>query len=518
MPPHRRPVQMEEPPADWTPSQAVPEPVINRPYEKPQKYWRYNKDGSPTVVPERRRASYWYQTKRTGSAQQTLFMEEEADDLPLVNRLRDDVERWRESGYRGASAVTRDLLAHWWNPDRARRLFFCQLEAAETVIYLLEMTFPGRLGATGFKSFKVSPADIERLVKGEKPEFEELTGDFYPALIDPPADGDSLPLRRVGCKMATGSGKTVVMAMLITWAFCNRGRNPATLTFPRGVLICAPNLTIRERLQVLRPEHPFNYYDLFDIVPSKYRELMGTGRVLVTNWHAFAPKSEHREGDATYRVVNKGEETPEAFAKDRLGDLANRAPILVLNDEGHHCWRPKVEKPETRGLTKEERDALEKEVEEARVWLAGLDRINNAGLAGEKTPSILACVDLSATPFYLDNSGYPAGSPFPWLVSDFGLVDAIEAGIVKVPRLPVRDDTGKKDEVGRPDPKYYRLWRHIDDHLGSGDRLSNGRPKPDAVYREAEGALIMLYVQWKKMFEEISDKSVGREAIPPVMI
>src|SRR5262249_52389759 len=322
----------------------------------------------------------------------------------------------------------------------------------------------------------------------------------------------------VGCKMATGSGKTVVMAMLITWAFCNRGRNPATLTFPRGVLICAPNLTIRERLQVLRPEHPFNYYDLFDIVPSKYRELMSSGRVLVTNWHAFAPKSEHREGDATYRVVNKGEETPEAFAKDRLGDLANRAPILVLNDEGHHCWRPKVEKPETRGLMKEERDALEEEVEEARIWLAGLDRINNAGLAGDKTQSILACMDLSATPFYLDNSGYSAGSPFPWLVSDFGLVDAIEAGIVKVPRLPVREDTAKKDEVGRPDPKYYRLWRHIDDQLGSGDRLSNGRPKPDAVYREAEGALIMLYVQWKKMFEEIRDKSVGREAIPPVMI
>jgi len=519
LPPRRRPPQVEEPPADWTPTQAVPDPVINKPYEEPKQHWRYGKDGVPSIVAERRRASYWYKTNRTGAAQQDLLAEEESDDLPLVNRLREDVRRWRESAYRGASSVTRDLFAHWSNPERApRRLFFCQLEAAETIIYLLEIALPGRLGATGFRQFRVPPSDFERLFRGEKPAFEELVGEFYPRLIDLPGDAGLLPLRRLGCKMATGSGKTVVMAMLIAWAFCNRGRNPATTTFPSGVIICAPNLTVKERLQVLRPENPFNYYDEFDIVPTKYREIMGAGRVLVTNWHGFKSKSEHKEGDATYRVVNKGEETAEAFTKDRLGELANRVPILVLNDEGHHCWRPKSETLDASGLTKEEKDALKEEVEEARVWLAGLDRINNAGLAGEKTPCVLSCVDLSATPFYLDNSGYPPGSPFPWLVSDFGLVDAIEAGIVKIPRLPVRDDTAAKDEVGRPDPKYYRLWRHIDDHLGDRDRLTNGRPKPEAVYREAEGAALTLYSQWKQTFDEVRAKSIGREAIPPVMI
>ncbi len=521
MPPRRRPppLRTEEPPTDWTPTQAVPDPVINKPYEEPRRHWHYSKYGVPSIVGERRRASYWYKTGRTGAAQQDLLAEEESDDLPLVNRLRDDVKRWRDSGYRGVSAVTRELFAHWRNPERAPgRLFFCQVEAAETIIYILEIAFPGRLGATGFKTFKVAPVDFERLLRGEKPDFEELVGDFYPRLIDPPAGSDLLPLRRLGCKMATGSGKTVVMAMLVAWAFCNRGRNPATLSFPSGVLICAPNLTVKERLQVLRPDSAGNYYDEFDIVPAKYRELMMAGRVLVTNWHGFAPKSEHKEGDATYRVVNKGEETPEAFAKDRLGDLASRVPILVLNDEGHHCWRPKPETAEARGLTKEERESLKEEMEEARVWLAGLDRINNSGLAGDKVSSVVACVDLSATPFYLDNSGYPPGSPFPWLVSDFGLVDAIEAGIVKVPRLPVRDDTAAKDEAGRPDPKYYRLWRHIDDQLRDRDRLTNGRPKPDAVYREAEGALLTLYGQWKRTLEEIQAKAVGREAIPPVMI
>jgi len=520
VPPRRPPPpRIEEPPADWTPTQAVPDPVINKPYEEPERHWRYGKDGVPSIVAERRRASYWYKNNRTGAAQQDLLADEESDDLPLVNRLRDDVKRWRETGYRGASGVTRDLLAHWRNPERApRRLFFCQLEAAETIIYLLEMAFPGRLGATGFKTFRVSPSDFDCLLNGEKPAFEEVAGEFYPRLVDPAPEAGLLPLRRLGCKMATGSGKTVVMAMVVAWAFCNRGRNPATTTFPSGVLICAPNLTVKERLQVLRPEDPFNYYDEFDVVPAKYRELMGAGRVLVTNWHGFAPKSEHKEGDATYRVVNKGEETPEAFTKDRLGDLANRVPILVLNDEGHHCWRPKSETIDARGLTKEEKEALKEEVEEARVWLAGLDRINNAGLAGATAPCILSCVDLSATPFYLDNSGYPSGSPFPWLVSDFGLVDAIEAGIVKIPRLPVRDDTAAKDEVGRPDPKYYRLWRHIDDHLGDRDRLTNGRPKPEAVYREAEGAALMLYGQWKHTFDEVRSKAISREAIPPVMI
>src|SRR5207247_5350618 len=134
--------------------------------------------------------------------------------------------------------------------------------------------------------------------------------------------------------------------------------SPASTTFTSGVLICAPHLTRKERLQVLRPENSFNYYDEFDIVPAKYRELMGAGRVLVTNWHGFAPKSEYREGDATYRVVNKGDETPEAFTKDRLGDLANRVPILVLNDEGHHSWLSKSEPIDARSLTQEKQDVL----------------------------------------------------------------------------------------------------------------------------------------------------------------
>lgn len=521
----KKPPQDEVPPDDWVPTQAVPDPIINNPYREPRAYWKYSSAGEPQQIPGRRPAMYFYKSKKLAGGQTDAFAMEEQDELPLVNRLREDVKRWRESGYRGASQVTKELLRHWGRDDLPRPLFFCQREAAETVIYLLEIAIPGRLSSTQFKRFGVEHADLEKLLAGAMPDFDgEVSEGFFPRLIDSPADEGLLPLRRLGCKMATGSGKTVVMAMLIAWAFCNRGRNPGTRLYPNAVLVCAPNLTVKQRLQVLRPEAHDNFYDEFDIVPAKYRDLMGAGKVLVTNWHGFAPKSEHSEGGASYAVVQKGEETPEAFAKDRLGDLASRAPILVLNDEGHHCWRPNPakkaeewEKDAEKGKTGEEKAALRDEAEEARVWLAGLDKLNNSGLAGDSQPAVMAAIDLSATPFYLSNSGYPEGSPFPWLVSDFGLVDAIESGIVKVPRLPVEDDTTTKDEVGRPDPKFYRLWEHVRGALKPVDKVGK-RPKPEAVYREAESALATLSAQWKTQFDEVRSKAVGESVIPPVMI
>ena len=177
------------------------------------------------------------------------------------------------------------------------------------------------------------------MLRGDKPRFYTADGDYFPTLVDPSPDATQIALRRLGCKMATGSGKTVVMSMLISWAFCNRGVNPESTEFPNGVLVVCPNLTVKERLQVLRPENAENYYAEFDIVPVKYRPLMQKGKVLVTNWHPFNPRSEHEEGGKTYAVVNKGPETPESFARWVLGELYDRMPIMVLNDEGHHCWR-----------------------------------------------------------------------------------------------------------------------------------------------------------------------------------
>jgi type III restriction enzyme len=519
-----RPSTTQEPPKEWTPVQAAPDPILNNPYEEPSQHWSYT-GGVPSKTPGRRPASYWFKTTKTGTTQEKLFAEEERDELPLVNKLRVDVSNWRRSNYRGASKVTQELFAYWFNQDRPRPLFFCQREAVETIVYLLEMSLPGRLTATGYRKFEVNAEALTKLRRGEN-AFSELTEKkYYPRLIDTPADASALPLTRLGCKMATGSGKTIVMGMLVAWAFCNRGRNPSSTHFPNAVLIVAPNLTVKERLQVLRPDTPDNYYDVFDLVPVKYRELLNAGKVLVTNWHGFAPKSPHKEGDTSYTVVDKGDETNDAFTLDRLGELASRLPILVLNDEGHHCWRPdigaqaeKIEEALKKGdLNKEEQEKLKEDAEEARVWLAGLDRINNSGLLGASIPSILAAVDLSATPFYLPNSGYPDGSPFPWLVSDFGLVDAIESGIVKVPRLPVKDDSGGKDEAGRPDPRYFRLWTHIKNSLRKEHYIGK-RPKPEALYEEAQAALVTLASQWKQKFDKNRRDSTGSNPIPPVMI
>jgi type III restriction enzyme len=215
-----------------------------------------------------------------------LFLNEQLDLLELVNLVREDVKRWREADYRGVSSVTRDLLLHWNSKERGRRLFFCQREAVETIIYLCELRLAGKSSRTKFQKFSLEDEAIGSLLRGEKPAFHIAADQNYPCLVDNPSDPELLPLRRLGCKMATGSGKTVVMSMLIAWAFCNRAQNPQSKEFANAVLICCPNLTVKERLQVLRPENPQNYYAEFDIVPVKYRPLLQTGKVLIENWHS----------------------------------------------------------------------------------------------------------------------------------------------------------------------------------------------------------------------------------------
>jgi len=461
----------------------IENPILNSPYVEPKRHFRFTDDGiTDEVVDERRKSSYFIPipaSKKRGKQEviDTEWTKDRIEENTWINRVRFEVDRWRIGGRAGVTRTTTRLLDYWTDTARENKLFFCQIEAVETAIYIAEVA--KKAGDTWIDN------DLKR--------FNE---DANPGLF------------RIALKMATGSGKTVVMAMLIAWAACNRGQNPSDERFPNGVLVCCPNLTVKERLQVLRPDNPKNYYSEFDIVPAKHRPLLAAAKVLITNWHAFAPKSEHSEGDRSFAVVNKGPETSEAFARDRLGELFDRLPIMVLNDEAHHCYRPKPVEEELFG---EDVERVNEDIEEATIWIEGLDRINNAtnGKLG-----VAMCIDLSATPFYLAGSGHPEGRPFPWLVSDFGLVDAIESGIVKIPRLPVLDTTG------RPDPKYFKLWKAINESLQPGERLPGKakKPKPEVVYREAEGALRQLAGQWKERFEYIRQAAPGQEHVPPVLI
>ena len=483
------------------PTQPVEHPILCSPYGEPDQHWLYDTaTGIPSKVSGRRPASYWFKSERTGTAQQQLsfLAEEERDDLPLVNALREDVRRWRESGWENASETTKKLLRHWWREDRSRRLFFCQIEAAETIIYLREIL---ALGKKPRWSPKLTQMDFDALNQRRNPRPLEWVAKVaqHPKLSDIPNEPGSSAIPRHACKMATGSGKTVLMAMLISWAFCNRGTKPGDPRYPRRALVVCPNLTIKERLNVLRPGDLNNYYEMFDIVPSPMRPELAKGKVLITNWHWFSPQSDVIKVGGV-NVGRLGPETPEAFARSRLGELWDTEPLMVLNDEGHHAYRPAPVGNDVVLTAEEKADR-----EEATVWVSGLDKINAACGIG-------VCIDMSATPFYIHGSGYPEGSPFPWIVSDFSLVDAIESGITKIPRLPALDNTG------RPDPKYFKLWEHITRDLKAGEKLTGGKPKPAVIYRKAEDALLTLAGEWKERLEQVRTSAPGQDRTPPAMI
>jgi type III restriction enzyme len=432
----------------------VDNPIPNSPFEEPARYWAYE-EGQP-VLKEGRRPAGYYLKPRTRGPQTSLF-EEEFVPLEQVNTIRERVIAWRKHGYPGVTPITRQLLNHWNNPERERKLFFCQREAIETLIWLVEAPDAEKQG------------------------------------IDIPKDGN---LTRYACKMATGSGKTVVMGMVIAWQVLNKLANPQNRRFSDAVLLVCPNLTIRERLQVLLPWKPGNYYKKFDLLPRGMLERLQQGRFQITNWHLLQPKDDSRSKS----VVQRGVESNTAFCRRVLKELVNKQNILVINDEAHHAYRPAPLSEELREQLSDEEIA---EREEATVWVSGLDRIH-------AVRGINFCADLSATPFYIKGSGYPEGEPFPWIVSDFGLVDAIESGIVKIPRVPVDDNTGALI------PKYFRLWEHINQQLPASERqTARRRAKPESVLREAEGALATLASEWKKTFEEFQRAG---SPVPPVMI
>ena len=393
------------------------------------------------------------------------MLEDDYVELPIVNEIRRHVGRWREAGYPGATRTTLDLFHHWSRPERDRRLFFCQLEAAETAIWLVEGPQQDRAVASALEQQEA--------------------------------------YLRHCLKMATGSGKTIVMGMLIAWSLLNKARQPKDKRFSDAVLVVCPNLTVKERLRVLKPAEADNLYEEFDLVPAGTATALRSAKIMVTNWHAFAVADDARRRG----IVKRGRESASAFASRVLrSELGSKGNLLVFNDEAHHAWRSAPSEPtdvQAAAGAMEAGASAADEQEEARIWLEGLALLH-------KARGINRALDLSATPYYLSGSGHAEGEPFGWIVSDFSLLDAIESGIVKVPRLPVADNTGDVD------PRYLDLWERVKGKLPKRARGTEALARrDDRLIEEVAGAIATLASAWKGEFERWADE--GRP-VPPAMI
>jgi len=466
----------------------IENPIINSPFDEPTRHFRFSDEGITNEVVEGRRTSQYFipiaKPKKKGARHlilDTEWTQNRIEENKLVNDIRRRVAQWRKGGHVGVTATTGRLIAYWTDPNREKKLFFCQIEALETAIYLTEV------------AHKYGDAWIENTLREAN-------------------DTSNPGLPRTAFKMATGSGKTVVMAMVIAWHTLNKRANPQDSRFSDTFLIITPGITIRDRLRVLLPNDPQNYYHLRDLLPAQELKELRQAKIIITNFHAFQLREKSKGARLTKELAGQtqtgvNKETPDQMVRRVCRDFGTKKSLIVLNDEAHHCYRRKPDGEEEK-LTGDERVEAKQREQEARVWISGIEAV-------KAKIGVKAIFDLSATPFFLRGSGYPEGTLFPWVVSDFSLIDAIEAGIVKVPRVPVSDDSMTGEQ-----PTYRDLWIRISKDLPKKGRKTEevaGEPKPPL---ELQGALHSLYSNYEKYYQlwEQNDEARARDITPPVFI
>ena len=479
-------------------------PILNSPYQYPVRHWELDPDGQPTqqVVEARRRAEFITPIpkpkKRKGAGDQASLLLDNDDGLSsqaqeyektasMINAVRQEVDRWRAIPNPADWRVTPEtarLLQHWrQHPFSSIRPFFCQVEAAETAIWLTEVA--PKLGKAGEK--------------------------FIAHLAN--ANNDANPeLLRLALKLATGAGKTTVMAMLIAWQTVNAVRRPGSKSFTRGFLIVAPGLTIKDRLRVLQPGDPDSYYQSRELVPADMMDDLGRAKIVITNYHAFKRRErielskggrlllQGRGGDPLDTVESEGQMLARV-----MPELLGMKNILAINDEAHHCYRekPPSAEQEDEDLKGDERKEAESNNEAARLWISGLEAVN-------RTLGLQRVLDLSATPFFLRGSGYVEGTLFPWTISDFSLMDAIECGIVKLPRVPIAENI-----PGNEMPMFRDLWAHIGKKMPKKGRGKGKQLDPLSIPLELQTALQALYGHYDKTFTLWKQSGIK---VPPCFI
>ena len=476
-------------------------PILNSPYTYPARHWELDDDGQPTnrILEFRRTPKYVTpvpkpKKRRQSQAQMGLGLdegeglstEEESYDIAgNISAIRARVDRWRQipnpSDW-GVTPETQRLLLHWRShPFASLRPFFCQIEAVETAIWLTEVAPNGN-------TQEREVVDLLRRASAQaNPELE-----------------------RIALKLATGAGKTTVMAMLIAWQTVNAVRHPRSNRFTRGFLIVTPGITIKDRLRVLQPNDPDSYYRGRELVPNDMLEDVKRAKIVITNYHAFKLRERLNVASGT-RALLQGRgpelqtlETEGQMIQRVMGDLMGMKNVLVLNDEAHHCYREKPDNEEMAELKGEERKEAEKANEAARLWISGLEMV-------KRKLGVRKVFDLSATPFFLRGSGYAEGALFPWTASDFSLMDAIECGIVKLPRVPVADNI-----PGGEMPKFRNLWENISRSMPKKGRGKAGKDlDPLSLPAELYTALEALYGHYEKVFHLWAERQID---VPPVFI
>ena len=475
-------------------------PILNSPYEYPARHWELDKDGQPTqrIVESRRRVELITPIpkprKRKDSPEQRELVfdegkslsteEQQYDPTSIINQLRKHVDHWRELKNPNDWRVTPEtarLLNHWRHHHFAGiRPFFCQIEAVETLIWLTEVAPTIGKKGTVFLEY------LERANNNANPE-----------------------LMRLALKMATGAGKTTVMAMIIAWQTINAVRRPNSKKFSRGFLVVTPGITIKDRLRVLQPNDPDSYYANRELVPNDLLADLDKAKIVITNFHAFKLR-ERMELSRGGRSLLQGRgpalntmETEGQMIQRVMPELMGMKNILVLNDEGHHCYREKPNGDDVANLKGDEKKEAQKNNEAARLWISGLEIISHK-------LGVTRVVDLSATPFFLRGSGYAEGTLFPWTMSDFSLMDAIECGIVKLPRVPVADNI-----PGEEMPRFRNLWEHIRTRMPKKGRGKSKSLDPLSLPVELQTALEALYGHYEKTFHLWQEAGVH---VPPCFI
>ncbi len=458
-------------------------PILNSPYDYPRRHWETGDDNQPTgKIREMRRPSSLCSpipATRGGVGRDggDLF-DRQHDGIAyqqneLINSIRAKVDAWREKPERewGVTPETARLLNHWRSFDFAGiRPFFCQREAIETLIWLIEVA-PGTKEGKGF---------LERLRAANE--------DADPALF------------RLAFKLATGAGKTTVMAMIIAWQTINAHYHRTSPKFTNGFLICTPGLTIRDRLRVLKPSDPDAYYGPRQLVPQDCLPILSEAKVVITNYHAFRHRTKaefESVGKKTKTLLFSGSdgaavelESEGEMLRRVMPELMGLGRVLIINDEAHHCYRRR-QVSEERKLDSSEKEEAKANEEMARLWISGLESVRR-----HIDPHALT-VDLSATPFFLRGSGYQEGTLFPWTVSDFSLMDALECGIVKLPRIPVDDSSPERDQW----PIFRRLWEHIRRDMPANRRTKGPAYSVDNLPMMLRSAILTLYGHYKKTYE-----------------